>query len=179
MKCDKGGEFYTALNRDIFMVVWAKVFEEGTFQHYGWTCKVDPDSVFFPGRLRSLLAPLVDGPNGVYINNCRFGLHGPLEVFSRKAVRKLSTGSTRCVEHFHKVCKGPCFWGEDMFIDQCLWKVLGVTRVDQFNMLLEDHCDPPPGWDSCTDQSRAAFHPFKSVESYSECLAKSSGAVNL
>jgi len=170
LKCSLGGEFHTALNNKIFMAVWAKVFEDADFQHYGWTVKVDPDCVFFPDRLQSLVSPLVETPNGVYLNNCRYGLHGPIEVFSRNAVKTWSTGSGRCLTHFHKVCSGPCFWGEDMFIDQCLWKVLNVNRVDELTMLVEDHCDPPQGWQNCYDKTRSAYHPFKSVKGYSQCL---------
>lgn len=169
LKCEKGGEFQTALNMDIFLAVWTKVISSGRFREHDWTVKVDPDCVFFPQRLHRILEKYEDRPSGIYLNNCKFGLHGPIEVFSRNAVQVWAFGSAQCVEHFHKLCQGPCWWGEDLFVDQCLWKVLGVERVDEWGLLTEDHCDPPPGWD-CRDQARVSFHPFKTLDSYQECL---------
>lgn len=170
LKCGKGGEFGTALNLDIFIAVWTKVISEGRFQEHDWTVKVDPDAVFFPDRLKDILTIHPEEKAGVYLNNCKFGMHGPLEVFSRNAVAAWATGSPRCVQHFQKQCGGDCYWGEDLFIDQCLWKVLGVRRDNDFRLLLEDHCEPPSDWDACTDGNRVAFHPFKSVAGYVGCL---------
>ena len=60
---------------------------------------------------------------GVYINNCKYGLHGPIEILSSTAVTELVRGRERCAKHFTHECGGECAWGEDLFIDQCLWKV--------------------------------------------------------
>jgi len=152
--------------------VWTKVVFDGEFRFHGWTVKVDADSVFFPQRLKSLLAyqkePL-DG--GVYLNNCKYGLHGPLEVFSRRAVQAWALGSAECVRHFTRVCSGDCFWGEDLFVDQCLWKVLKIQRTDEFKQLMEDHCDAPDDWRQCKYPDYVAFHPFKTLGSWTDCLA--------
>jgi len=169
LKCKKGGEFMTALNTDIFMAVWTKVIEQGRFMYHDWTVKVDPDSVFFPNRLRVAVAFHPEPPEGVYLNNCKFGMHGPIEVFSRKAVMAWAKGSAVCMQHFEKLCSGPCLWGEDMFIDQCLEKVLKVSRVDDWNLLSEPHCDSTD-WESCKNGG-ITFHPFKSVKGYLKCLA--------
>jgi hypothetical protein len=59
-----------------------------------------------------------------------------------------------------------------MFIDQCLDKVLRVRRVFESRLLLEDHCDPPAGWDSCSDGEATAFHPFKATDAYEECMRR-------
>jgi len=174
LTCHKGGEFQTALNTDIFMAVWEKVMTDGRYLLHDWTAKVDPDSVFFPVRLRGILLRYIEDVHGVYLNNCHRGMHGPLEVFSRVAVQRWASGRERCIAHFTKLCSGPCKWGEDMFIDQCLWKVLQVQRINDWNLLVEDHCDPPPGWQSCHRASVAAFHPFKTVDGYARCL---SGAI--
>lgn len=182
MKCPIGGEFHTALNREIFMIVWAKVIEEGRYALHDWTAKVDPDAVFFPNRLRTVLAgysanrDLLDQESGMYLNNCQFGLHGPIEVLSRNAVRAWGSGASRCLDHFHKLCSGPCLWGEDLFMDQCLWKVLGSTRVNERRLLTEDHCAPPDGWRSCHDIHSVSFHPFKTLGEYRECLSNSMSA---
>jgi len=155
--------------------VWAKIISDGRFMYHQWTVKSDPDAVFFADRLRVALRVHREGVRGVYLNNCKFGMHGPLEVLSREAVRTWAAGSQRCLLHFHKACSGPCFWGEDMFMDQCLSKVLLVKRDDDFNVLVEDHCDPPPGWQKCLDGSKAAFHPFKNPDQYKQCWDASIG----
>jgi hypothetical protein len=170
LTCTYGGEFYTALNVEIFMAVWVQVVAEARFVSYAWTVKVDPDCVFLPDRLRQKLANHHEDPRGVYLNNCKFGLHGPIEVFSRNAAITWARGSAQCMQHFNQQCSGPCAWGEDLFIDQCLWKVLGVKRVDDMSLLVEDHCQPPANWNSCTDQTYAAYHPFKAADAYSNCL---------
>jgi hypothetical protein len=126
LKCEMGGEFHTAMNTDIFMAVWTKVIMLDRFRDHDWTVKADPDSVFFPARLRVATAFHRVPPEGAYLNNCKYGLHGPLEVFSREAVARWARGSAHCVAYFNKICHGPCAWGEDMFIDQCLSRVLNT-----------------------------------------------------
>jgi len=172
LKCKVGGEFKTALNTEIFMVVWSKVVGDGRYRLHDWTVKVDPDAVFFPARLRRNVQHISEKPEGVYVNNCRRGMHGPFEVFSRNAVRAWARGSIRCVQHFTRLCSGPCLWGEDMFIDQCLSKVLHVHRVNQFSLLVEDHCDPPKNWRDCRSSEAAAFHPFKTLSGYRGCAKR-------
>jgi len=175
LKCEKGGEFGTALNTDIFIVLWTKVVEDALYLEHNWTVKVDPDAVFFPLRLRMLLTTHTEVERGVYINNCKYGLHGPLEVLSRNAVTVWSKGWPDCKKTFETKCGGDCFWGEDLFLDQCLDKVLGVKRDNDFRQLLEDHCEPPPGWDDCTDELVVAFHPFKNVTAWNKCLTTGLG----
>jgi len=170
LKCQLGGEFGTAMNTGIFLKVWETLIRNDEFKYHDWTVKVDPDAVFFPERLRVELIHHSEVGNGIYLNNCKYGLHGPLEVYSRNAVRALASGMQRCQDHFNQQCSGPCQWGEDMYIDQCLWKVLGVKREDEFSLLREDHCDPPKGWESCREAQFTTFHPFKSAEGYRTCL---------
>mmetsp|Transcript_86748 Transcript_86748/g.194126 ORF Transcript_86748/g.194126 Transcript_86748/m.194126 type:complete len:582 (+) Transcript_86748:78-1823(+) len=170
LKCKFGGEFKTALNTDIFMAVWTRVIDDGQFQFHDWTVKVDADCVFFPQRLRNSLQRHAEVPNGMYLNNCRFGMHGPIEVFSRYAILAWALGRATCTRHFEKLCSGPCLWGEDMFVDQCLSKVLKVKREDDWTILIEDHCDPPSGWRSCTQPHMVAFHPFKDAAEYQQCM---------
>lgn len=176
LKCEIGGEFKTALNAGIFKAVWLQVVNDGTYQFYDWTVKADPDCVFFPDRLRTLLQGhnALANSNGVYLNNCRFGMHGPLEVFSKAAVVRLVDGWEECEAGFRIKCSGDCRWGEDMFIDQCLSKVLNAKREDEYNLLTEDHCDPPDNWDDCSDTSKAAFHPFKQWDLYKQCVLRAS-----
>jgi len=170
LKCDMGGEFGTALNTGIFLALWANIVFDGRFVYHDWTVKADPDSVFLPDRLRLHLMNHFEEARGVYINNCKFGFHGPLEVFSRNAVKAWALGATSCVRHFTDLCSGPCGWGEDMFIDQCLHRKLNVRRASDFRLLLEDHCDPPENWQECTNHTVASFHPFKTQEAWKTCL---------
>mmetsp|Transcript_21675 Transcript_21675/g.60301 ORF Transcript_21675/g.60301 Transcript_21675/m.60301 type:complete len:338 (+) Transcript_21675:2-1015(+) len=180
-----GGDSYTALNSWIFIAVlhnfsstepylffevWKRVIDDGRHKKHNWIAKVDPDAVFFPERLR----PVAAAHAGVgYISNCKYGLHGPIEVFSKNAITAWAKGYKTCQAHFWNVCQGDCFWGEDLFIDQCLWKVLNVTRENDYRQLVEDHCDAPvKNWTdyTCEDATHAAFHPFKNKETYMKCL---------
>jgi len=176
LTCSKGGEFGTVLNTDIFMAVWREVIKDGLYLQTSWTVKVDPDCVFFPARLRRVLSVHAEAPQGVYLNNCWRGMHGPLEVFSRNAVKAWADGSKRCVRFFTKKCSGTCQWGEDMFVDQCLWKVLKVRRDNVYDVLIEDHCDAPKGWRDCKQSAISAFHPFKSKRDYVRCLVNADPA---
>lgn len=168
LNCPMGGEFMTALNTDIFMAVWTTVINLGEYEKYDWTVKVDPDCVFFPSRLRQAVTKHALPVQGAYLINCKFGLHGPLEVFSKLAVNSFAVGSALCVSHLEKLCQGPCPWGEDMFIDQCMSRVLRVPRLNDGTLLAEDHCDSP-GWQECKS-GMAAFHPFKTTAAFEECL---------
>jgi hypothetical protein len=172
LHCKKGGEFGTALNNDIFLTVWKEVFKNPDMRSSDWTVKVDPDCVFVPARLRLVLQSSGDPvrPQGAYLNNCWRGMHGPIEVLSTSAVSTYVDGYPNCAEHFRQACSGDCLWGEDMFMDQCLWHVLKVKRDDAFSLLVEDHCDPPVGWQSCEDQQFVAYHPFKNISGYKQCL---------
>merc|ERR1711933_467150 len=78
LRCREGGDSGTALNTGIFIALWKKVIGDGRFRFHDWTVKVDPDAVFFPERLRPHLLGRVEGEDGTYINNCKYGLHGPI-----------------------------------------------------------------------------------------------------
>jgi hypothetical protein len=170
LKCGTGGEFGTALNKEIFEAVWNSVVRDKRFLEHPWTVKADPDCVFFPAKLQVVLQDYPKDPEvGQYLNNCKFGMHGPLEVFSRNAASTWHNGVQECETYFTEQCSGDCLWGEDMFIDQCLLRVLHADRVDAFDYMIEDHCDPPDDWESCRNASVAAFHPFKDEDSYLDC----------
>jgi hypothetical protein len=165
LRCRNGGDAGTALNTGIFIALWKKVIGDGRFRFHDWTVKVDPDAVFFPERLRPLLLPRVEGENGTYINNCKYGLHGPIEIFSRKA---LVTYGSRFLECEQKLWFAYDHWGEDMYMDQCLQKVLKVTRENDYGVLCEDHCDCPE-YTLC-QTGAISFHPFKTVPEYRQCM---------
>jgi len=176
LHCDKGGEFGTALNLDIFLLVWQKVIAVGRYKAHDWTVKADPDSVFIVDRLRDYLRMHRDeASEPMYLNNCKYGLHGPIEVMSKSAVDAWGSGWESCRAFFRTQCDGHCWWGEDMFVDQCFQKVLKVRRDNDFRLLVEDHCEPPTGWQACSSSTYVVFHPFKTAESYRHCLEQATG----
>merc|ERR1719356_1530603 len=62
-------------------------------------------------------------------------------------------------------------WGEDMFLDQCLSKVLKVDRQMDERLMCEAHCDCPD-WFWCKNGTdRVIYHPFKQKDLYRQCLA--------
>jgi len=224
-----GGRWHTALNRDVFNQVWLKVVEVDNYRKHDWIVKVDPDSVFFPKRLKQVIgrrAPLKDvhmqGPEpdtldckyckkkgftsqscashvhwlqsqghtcadalasvgrdppedcgckcndfacdlpanqAVYINNCQWGLHGPIEVFSRRCIATYIAGLPICSNLLYHA------WGEDIFVDQCMIE-LGLTRVNEFDVMSEIACGDQPAPCGQTDTT---FHPFKNVEKWFAC----------
>lgn len=173
LSCESGGEFGTALNLDIFIQVWNHIVTSGVYLNHDWTVKSDPDAVFFADRLRGLLPHHPEEGKGVYLNNCKFGMHGPVEVFSRNAVGALHNNWGQCQAHFTQKCGGDCQWGEDMFIDQCLKEVVGARRDNEWALLAEDHClEGQDQWSpfKC-DGTKVAFHPFKDTGSYSQCFS--------
>jgi len=165
LKCEVGGDAGTALNAGIFIALWKKVIDSGRFRFHDWTVKIDPDAVFFPDRLRGRLHEVIEGANGTYINNCKYGLHGPVEVFSRSAIDLYGENYMQCEQKFWFAYT---HWGEDMYMDQCLEKVLAVERVDDFSLICEDHCDCPEYVDCAS--GAVTFHPFKTVGDYRKCM---------
>jgi len=98
--------------------------------------------------------------SAIYLNNCKWGLHGPIEVLTREAVAAfLEREEATCQELRERQ------WGEDKYMRNCL-KLLHVRRVDEFGLLSEKACDQEP---SPCDAERVAFHPFKTPESYNKC----------
>mmetsp|Transcript_75918 Transcript_75918/g.212838 ORF Transcript_75918/g.212838 Transcript_75918/m.212838 type:complete len:355 (-) Transcript_75918:73-1137(-) len=162
------------LNTMIFMEAWELIFDDGEWWNHDWTVKVDPDAVFFPDRLAKMLVPYAK--TGGYINNCKYGMHGPIEVFSTDAIDILAADYRRSWDgKAPKSCSTELhfgLWGEDMFIDQCLSKVLEVgPRPTEPKLMCESHCDCP-AWYWCGEgPDVVSYHPFKSVDSWKNCMA--------
>jgi hypothetical protein len=163
LKCDIGGKFKTALNSDIFVRIWKHVILDGRFRKYDWTVKVDPDAVFLPDRLRAQ-AHNINAADVVYMNNCKDGLHGPLEVLSHGAMGVYTKGIDRCVSKLEFEFSD---YGEDVFLRHCLG-LLKVSRIDDFGLLTEKFNGEIP---QCTTGA-VSFHPLKSWNAYMACLAQ-------
>mmetsp|Transcript_11068 Transcript_11068/g.22914 ORF Transcript_11068/g.22914 Transcript_11068/m.22914 type:complete len:289 (-) Transcript_11068:98-964(-) len=161
----KDPRYNFALNTRVFLRVWERVFARAAFARRDWTVKVDPDTVFLPGRLREHLRRGPSPRQRVFLVNCRFGLHGPLEVLSRPAVSALEAGLRRCRA---ERAAGLDTEGEDMYLAACL-KLLGVRGVEDFGLLSDAACMERPF--PCTS-GRPAFHPLKRVDKYRRCLAQ-------
>jgi hypothetical protein len=100
LHAEVGGEYHTSLNTPMFVKLWELVGKEGDYRRYGWLAKADPDTVFFPERLRWIvraLNPITSAAkNGAFLNNCQLGLHGPLEIMSFKAFDTYLEGASDC-----------------------------------------------------------------------------------
>jgi len=133
--------------------------------------KVDPDAVLMADRLRKHMAPHT-GAN-VYVVNCNAFpnspnfpmMYGATEVFSLSAMRAYAAGSTRCGTQLPWKA-----WGEDYFMTHCM-DLLGVARVLDTQVLGDNMCTGA----NCADGWTAAFHPFKSIESWMLCLSQATG----
>jgi len=168
-----GGKWGTAMNTDIFVRVWAAVVKLARFQQHPWTVKADPDTVFVPARLRQLLA--TEPPGAVYLNNCKYGLHGPIEVLSREAVAVYANRSRACegfridaMDTSHPHDDEDHAFGEDQFLNVCL-DAVGVRRVDELQLLLSERACGHWSDNVACDEGKVAFHPFKDIQSYFTC----------
>jgi len=163
-----GGILNMSLNTEIFLKVWRRIFEVQEYALHDWTIKVDPDAVFLPDRLRRRVAReeaqiTAQLQQGVYLNNCKIGNHGPIEVISTHGMEVFRRGIDRCVEKNYAPVNEI---GEDVFTRRC-WRHLGVTPLDDFDLLSEVNCfeNPTPCF-----SGKAVFHPFKTKESFMRCL---------
>jgi len=163
MSVKMGGPYNIALNTEVLLRVWRKVWDMDAFSSFDWVVKVDADSVFFPSRLRSHASITPGGP--LFLNNCGAGLHGPIEAMTREAVWLFRDGNERCQE------EQVTDWttqGEDDYVMGCL-QLLGAQQYNDFGVLSEVACgeDPSP----CVS-GKVAFHPFKTVGAWFQCAAE-------
>lgn len=153
----------SVMNGVPFVKAWDTLLDLGKYWNYCWTIKVDPDTVFLPGRLRTHLDELpADKPVWVRNWDISFALLGPIEIFSALAIRVYSDRKAECLTKKMHVKKS----GEDGFISTCLGKVLKLHAVEDLGVLdftgNMGHCYTKPGW--------PAMHPFKDPNNYKQCL---------
>merc|ERR1719387_1647372 len=86
-------------------------------------------------------------------------MYGSLEIFSQLAIKAYYEGQESCTRDLDWQT-----WGEDYFMGHCL-DHLGVTPLDDFSVISDGVCE---GAD-CMDAKAAAFHPFKSADSWIVC----------
>jgi len=168
---EAAGQWGTALNTGAFVAYWRALVQDGDYLKARWLVKVDPDTVWFPQRLIPILVEQeqtksLEAP-GIYLNNCKTGLHGPIEVVSQTAFSTLAEVSSKCFWAMNDW--GNWQWGEDMWFDQCMLTVGHAHRTYVQKLLAEDHCTNWPGWRSCAAKDIVAFHPFKQADAYVAC----------
>jgi len=156
------------LNTLIFMGAWNLVLKDGRFKNHDWVVKVDPDAVFFSQRLRHMVKAHAEKPGAkLFFLNCDANgfksMYGALEVFSRPAIEAYFDGKESCEKEldWHG-------WGEDMYMQKCLEK-LGVGQIEGYGMVGDNRCHAAP----CSDQTKVAFHDFKTIPSYFGCWRES------
>lgn len=188
-----GGRWGTALNTDVFVRFWRALSRLRVYAKYDWTIKVDPDTVFFPFRLQEVLAcgpecglPGIGfrlRPGPVFLNNCKYGLHGGLEALSRDAITRFLGGMDSCNNVYNAAMDidQPAWldpkdhgFGEDQYLRRCLIQ-LGVPKVDEYPVLLSElrACGKPYPTD-CGDP-RVAFHAMKNVPDWDYCWTTADG----
>jgi hypothetical protein len=169
LHCEMGGEpglMPTVLNTPVFEKVWEKVIQDEHFRAHDWIVKVDPDTVFFPERIRQIVQTVPQDRlvgDGMFLKNCKLGLHGPIEVISRKAVEIYARRNSECERPGQ----------EDVFMETCLTRI-GVYEHMQENVLAEGEClrgdfNANPFWYFC-NTSHASFHPLKTEDAYRDCV---------
>lgn len=155
----------TAGNAKLFMAVWDKVIAGGRFRYYDWTIKVDPDAVLLAWSLREHM--LKHTGKTVYVVNCnKFPdspnfpmMYGSVEIFSQQAMLKYAKSSWECGSKlpWEK-------WGEDYYMTHCL-DYINVSRVGDYTVIADDTCTGA----TCEEDGVAAFHPFKTQQSWLQC----------
>jgi hypothetical protein len=155
------GSWTSVINTDVFKSVWGEVKKDGQYQWHDWSVKVDPDSVFFPDRLKQHLQNL-NAPKEmpIYIKNVdkEFGFYGAIEVFSKEALDKLFWDGIldKCEKEVGTHS------GEDGYIKGCM-DMLGAGAMEDIDILRT------PSADSCDDPARVCFHAFKDAAAWEGC----------
>jgi len=171
------GSWQSVANVGIFVDIWNKIRDTGDYKHHDWVVKADPDTVWFPDRLkRHLSAMRVPAKSSVYLQNCdfKFKFQGSFEVVSSKALEKYLDAQALCVKYIGTS------GGEDAFFKTCM-TALGIDHMKDVSLLNDKYT-----WESdydmndvsfCGDSWKAAFHPLKTPELWQACKQAADTAV--
>lgn len=170
----------TAGNTLLFMKVWDMIFKDGTVWDHDWTIKADPDAVLLSDRLRGRLERYTnnwDHEGRLFAVNCNAWpqspdfpmMYGAVEIFSQAAMRQYMKRVGHCMEVLTQWAE----WGEDLFLTRCMDQI-DVGRIEDYSLVGDKTCvGPGQAWNGdCENYEMAAFHPFKDIESWSECFDK-------
>jgi len=158
------------LNVPIFLICWDAVIESGKVWENDFTVKLDPDTVFFPGRLGYQLKQHKGKP--IYTTDCRFWggdtvgkLFGSIEVLSQQAVGTYKGSKDTCQN------LGWQGWGEDMWLQNCM-DAIGVPPMIIADWVTDGTC-PEGGYADCGDPKWIAVHPKKDAGEWWDCWKQS------
>jgi len=156
----------TAGNAKLFMNVWNAVKDDARWRLHDFIVKADPDTVLVPERLRQHLS-YHKGSERMYVKNCQKyqgagwpAMFGSLEVLSRGALQSYFASQQRCRNELPWQA-----WGEDLYMASCM-DHLGVGSTADTGVLTDGVCTGS----NCFNHWAAAYHPFKSKESWLGCL---------
>lgn len=167
-------------NVPVFLRAWKQVVDEDQrFQQYDWTVKVDADTFFCHDRLRQRLVNTNSSEAYIWLNYDAaanpgpLDFLGPIEIFSKKAVQLYQQKHWQVCPRPH-----PQTQGEDAFMKDCFLNLGANTKTDY--SILENACDwcKPLSPEQCADSQHVAFHPFKDVKIYAECLEHAANAAS-
>lgn len=163
-----------AANAKLFSHAWRAIRDDGRYQQFDWTLKVDPDAVLLPSRLWRTLGQHTG--KKTFVNNCGMfnisAMYGSVEAISK-------SGLDEFFLNFEDKCSWMLWraWGEDLYMQKC-FKQSGVVGVTELGIVSDQRC-----WDSalpesqgCKDTIHPVFHPFKSLRNWSRCLNESQQA---
>jgi len=156
----KWAYWHSWTNTGVFVRAWDAILNEGKWVSKAWTVKVDPDTVWFPERLRWHIKSLeVSFANNLYVRNTGQYFFGGIEVFSLAAI----------VQMFNRK-KEVCTFKlegtpEDVWIGWCLDALGAEQRQD--NALLSNFMNGNTG--ACNNHWVVAFHPFKDINRWRAC----------
>lgn len=187
MHVEHGGKWGTALNTDVFVQLWKVVASQNRAQLFDWTIKVDPDAVLLPERFRDLVscgpecgikgATLPVPKGAVFLNNCKWGMHGGVEAMSKQAMQLFLANIDNCenirmagmdINQPPGLAEKDHAFGEDQYLRRCL-RQLGVNQVDEYPTLLSElrACGRP--YPADCGGVRTAFHAMKTIQTWNYC----------
>ena len=160
-------------NTKLYLTAWRQLFAAGDVFEHEWIIKVDPDTVFFAGRLKAWLPPASAAP--LLVANCEVPMGadlpprpmmlGSLEIINVAAGRALKTGMHDCEK------SAPLNQGEARFLNECAeqsgWDLWADAAHTADGIVIDAACanSYKPG---CTHDS-VSFHPFKKVADFQAC----------
>lgn len=156
----------------LFVNHWEEIRRDGRYRDYDWTVKAEPDTVFFPDRLRlhlKMMKPPAKVP--MYIRSAfpTGDAMGPLQVMTREALELYFEKLESCSEHglqasgHHSIAK-------------CL-DTIGVQHKSDVSLVHGTYL-PLVGFGkiNCADNFAAAFHPCDTVATWTDCHAQATAA---
>jgi len=156
-------DFKNGYNTKSFLSAWNILWGSGKIWPYDFVVKVDPETVFFPYRLRAKAQDYVS--QSVYFPNCGDftseggpKMLGAVEVFSIPAMHEFMSRLQECIS---------MPWddlGEDEFMKRCMDRA-GVRQTEVLQ-LSDPRCNTIP----CSDASFIAYGGHNTSHQWMQCF---------